>query len=138
MKHKTRRFLQWIAIKWLRLFAPKDDREPSAYEKECFHVCRALIDQEDSVLLMSPISGKRYIKSEDDQIFIIIEQNQITIVNHNYSYNIDIWGSALSRISNMFDIEVEKRRDAMETEIRSNVKHSLSNIYKNLTHAESK
>ena len=85
---------------------------------------------------MSPISGKRYIKSEDDQIFIIIEQNQITIVNHNYSYNIDIWGSALTRISNMFDIEVEKRRDAMESEIRSNVKHSLSNIYKNLTHAK--
>lgn len=134
MKHRAKRILQFIAIKWLRFFETREDREPSAYEKECFSVCKALIDQEDSVLLMSPISGKRYIKSEDDQIFIIIEQNQITIVNHNYSYNIDIWGSALNRISNMFDIEVEKRRDAMETEIRSNVKHSLSNIYKNLTH----
>lgn len=137
MKHKAKRLLQFIAIKWLRLFETKETREPSAYEKECFYVCKALINQADSVLLMSPISGKRYIKSEDDQIFIIIEENQITIVNHNYSYNIDLWGTALTRISNMFDIEVEKRRAAMETEIRSNVKHSLSNIYKNLTHAKS-
>jgi len=27
---------------------------------------------------------------------------------------------------------VEKRREQMETEIKANVKHSLSNIYKNL------
>jgi hypothetical protein len=137
MKHKARRLFQFIAIKWLRLFETKKTREPSDYEKECFYVCKALINQEDSVLLMSPISGKRYIKSEDDQIFIIIEENQITIVNHNYSYNIDLWGTVLTRISNVFDIEVEKRRASMETEIRSNVKHSLSNIYKNLTHAKS-
>ena len=108
MKHKARRLLQFIAIKWLRLFETKKTREPSDYEKECFYVCKALINQEDSVLLMSPISGKRYIKSEDDQIFIIIEENQITIVNHNYSYNIDLWGTVLTRISNVFDIEVEK------------------------------
>jgi hypothetical protein len=137
MNHQCKRLLQKIAIKWLRIFSSIEDREPSAYEKECFSVCKALIDQEDSVLLMSPLSGKRFIKSEDDQIFIIIEQNQITIVNHSYSYNIDIWGNGLARITNMFDIEVEKRRDSMEKEIRSNVKHSLSNIYKNLTHAKS-
>lgn len=136
MKHKARRIFQSLAIKWLRFFENKETREPSAYEKECIAVCKALINHEDSVLLISPISGKRYIKSEDDQIFIIIEDNQITIVNHNYSYNIDIWGNALDRISNMFDVEVEKRRDTMESEIRSNVKHSLSNIYKNLTHAK--
>jgi len=135
MKHKIRRILQLLAIKWLRIFAPRDTREPSAYEKECIAVCKALICQEDSVLLISPISGKRYIKSDDNQIFIIIQASQITIVNHNYSYNIDIWGKALSRIVNMFDLEVEKRRDAMETEIRSNVKHSLSNIHKTLTRA---
>ena len=137
MGHRSKRLFQRIAIKWLKLFSNMEDREPSAYEKECFSVCKALIDHKESVLLMSPISGKRYIKSEDDQIFIIIESHQITIVNHSYSYNIDIWGTALARITSMFDIEVERRRDAMETEIRANVKHSLSNIYKNLTHAKS-
>jgi hypothetical protein len=85
------------------------------------------------VLLLSPISGKRYIKSHDEQLFIIIESNLITIVNHQYSYNINIWGKPLETIIRMFDIEVEKRREAMEMEIRSNVKHSLANIFKNLS-----
>jgi hypothetical protein len=85
------------------------------------------------VLLLSPLSGKRYIKSHDEQLFIIIESSLITIVNHQYSYNINIWGKALDNIVRNFDIEVEKRREAMEMEIRSNVKHSLANIFKNLS-----
>lgn len=135
MKHKIRRSLQFLAIKWLRLLTPKDTREPSDYEKECIAVCKALISKADSILLISPISGKRYIKAEDSQLFVIIQLDQITIVNHTYSYNIIVWGKTQQLLVNIFDIEVEKRRDAMETEIRSNVKHSLSNIYKTLTSA---
>ena len=56
----------------------------------------------------------------------------MTIVNHQYSYNIDIAGKAYEKISQVFDSEVERRREKMEAEIRANVKHSLSNIYKSL------
>ncbi len=38
----------------------------------------------------------------------------------------------MERLTKMFDVEVEKRREAMENEIRSNVKHSLSNIFKTI------
>ena len=82
----------------------------------------------------SPISGKRYIESDDKQLFIIIEHDQITIVNHQYSYNINLWGKPMERLIKTFDIEIEKRREAMEIEIRSNVKHSLSNIFKTIRH----
>jgi hypothetical protein len=41
-------------------------------------------------------------------------------------------GKAYKKIAQVFDAEVEKRREDMEAEIRSNVKHSLSNIYKSL------
>lgn len=135
MIHKVRRTLQTLAIKSMRLLSSKtEEQEHSEYEKECIAIVKALILQEDSVLLMSPISNKRFIKSDESRLFIIIESHIITIVNHNYSYNIDVWGKALQRIVNMFDVEVEKRRTAMEMEIRSNVKHSLSNIYKTLMH----
>lgn len=135
MNHKIRRWMQSIAVKSMRLLASKTaEQEHSEYEKECIAIVKALILQEDSVLLMSPISNKRFIKSDDSQLFIIIENHMITIVNHNYSYNIDVWGKAMQRIISMFDVEVEKRRTAMEMEIRSNVKHSLSNIYKTLMH----
>jgi len=135
MKHKIKRVFQKIALKALRTASNKeDDRDHSEYEKECIAIVKALILQEDSVLLMSPISGKRFIKSDESQLFIIIESQTIVIVNHQYSYNINVWGKTLNRIVNMFDVEVEKRRTAMEMEIRSNVKHSLSNIYKTLMH----
>lgn len=134
MIHKTKRFVQKVALKTLKAAQTKSSQhEKLEYEKECIAVCKALIHKEDSVLLLSPISGKRYIKSHDEQLFIIIESNLITIVNHQYSYNINIWGKPLESIIRIFDIEVEKRREAMEMEIRSNVKHSLANIFKALS-----
>lgn len=137
MNHKIKRVIQLIALKALRTLNQKPkDQDHSEYEKECISIVKALILQEDSVLLMSPLSGKRFIKSDVNQLFIIIEDRTITIVNHQYSYNINVWGKTLERIVNMFDVEVEKRRTLMEMEIRSNVKHSLSNIYKTLMHEE--
>ena len=134
MMHKARRFVQKLALITLKAAKNKTTaQDKSEYERECISVCKALIHKEASVLLLSPISGKRYIKSHDEQLFIIIESNLITIVNHQYSYNINIWGKPLETIIRMFDIEVEKRREAMEMEIRSNVKHSLANIFKNLS-----
>lgn len=135
MKHKIKRLFQILALKIYRI----SNQQPipkNEYESECVAICKNLILKEHTSLLISPISGKRYIKSDDNQIFIIIEPKQLTIVNHQYSYNIDIWGKPFERISKIFDIEVEKRREKMELEIRSNVKHSLINIYNNLTHEQ--
>ena len=112
------------------------DKTKDNFNVESFAICKRLISKRETTLLISPISGKRYIKSDDNQLFIIIEGHQLTIVNHQYSYNIDIAGKAYERISQIFDAEVEKRREKMEAEIRSNVKHSLSNIYKNLLSEE--
>ena len=138
MNHKLKRFVQKVAVKSMRLLDhTQDDREhKSEYERDCISICKALINQEDTTLLMSPLSNKRFIRSADEQLFIIIEARTITIVNHQYSYTIDVWGKAHQHVIDMFDVEVEKRRNEMEMEIRSNVKHSLSNIYKTLTHAQ--
>lgn len=133
MKHKIRRFCQKIVLFIIKNSSPQYEREKIDYEKECISVCMALIHKKESVLLLSPISGKRFIKSDDNQIFIIIDRNQVTIVNHQYSYTINIWGKAMEKIIRLFDVETEKRREKMEAEIRSNVKHSLGIIYKNLT-----
>ena len=137
MKHVIKRLFQKLAIKVYSMANQNKNSIPkNEYETECVAICKNLISKRDTSLLISPISGKRYIKSDDNQIFIIIEPKQLTIVNHQYSYNIDIWGKPFERISKMFDIEVEKRREKMENEIRSNVKHSLTNIYKNLTYEQ--
>jgi hypothetical protein len=133
MMHKLNRFFQRVAIRATRMMNPDvEGRYNNDFNVEAFAICKRLISKRETTLLISPISGKRYIKSDDNQLFIIIEFHQMTIVNHQYSYNIDIAGKAHERIAQVFDAEVERRREQMEIEIRSNVKHSLSNIYKNL------
>ena len=131
-KHKFRRFLQSLSIKYYKMLTPKELKKRGEYDYECFAICHNLMEKESTSLLISPISKKRYIKSDETQIFIIIEPNQMTIVNHNYSYNIDIWGRPYEKLAHIFDHEVERRREKMEMEIKSNVKHSLTNIYQNL------
>jgi len=131
LKHKVKRFLQRIALKIIKV-SNKGDLTKSDYQYECLAICKNLMHKEKTKLLTSPISGKRYINSDDKQIYIIIDNRQITIVNHNYSYTIELTYNAFERLSKVFDNEVELRRQEMEKEIRSNVKHSLKNIYNNI------
>ena len=134
MKHKFIRLFQRVAIKTIRLMNPDISNGANKdYDVESFAICKRLISKDETTLLISPLSGKRYIKSDDNQLFIIITNHQMTIVNHQYSYNIDVAGKSYEKISQVFDAEVERRRELMESEIRSNVKHSLSNIYKSLS-----
>jgi hypothetical protein len=134
-KHKFRRAMQKVALKITRLLNHESSKQyHTEYDRESYAICNKLMHDSESILLMSPISGKRYIKNDKMQIFVILERSMITIVNHQYSYNIEVWGKPMHRIERLFDVEVEKRRQAMENEIRSNVKHSLSNIYKTLKH----
>ena len=133
--HKIKRFIQRVGIKIIKLTDPRRmEVDKMEYESESIAICRKLLNKPDTILLISPISGKRYIKSDENQLFIIIERQRLTIVNHQYSYNIDLSNKALDWVIGVFDNEVEKRRELMENEIRSNVKHSLSSIYNNLIH----
>ena len=133
MIHKFKRFTQRVGISLFRLIDPSKYQAPkNEYEVEALAICKRLASRESSTLLMSPISGKRYIRSKDNQIHVIIEGHLITIVNHSYSYVIPVEGKSHERLIRMFDMEVEGRRSVMEAEIRANIKHSLSNIYQKL------
>ena len=130
--HKFVRFFQRISLKLYKSMKVKDESPKSGYEYECVSICKSLIENQKTKLLISPISKKRYINSHDKQIFIIMDNGDLTIVNHMYSYTIELNYKSYERLAHMFGHEVEKRRQEMENEIRSNVKHSLSNIYQNI------
>jgi hypothetical protein len=130
MKHKIKRFFQKQGLKFYRLF--NSNLGIDEQSRSVVLICYKLINKEESILLMSPISQKRYIKNDSDGLFIIINDNQLTIVNSMCSYSILTQGRALKNILDKFDNEIEKRRQIMETEMRSNVKHSLIEIYKNI------
>jgi hypothetical protein len=106
--------------------------EKSEYERDCIAICKKLISKEDTVLLLTPISNKRYIRNEDLQIFVILEGHNVKVINHVYSYTVFLEQKPWENIVVAFDNEVEKRREEFEKEIMSNIKHSLQNILQNI------
>lgn len=125
--------MQRLAIKIERATNPERQLVQTENEVETFSICKRLIDRRDTKLLLSPISGKRYIHNVELQISIIIEKDSITLVNHVYSYVIPASNSKLyNRVVSIFDVEVERRRNELEQDIRKNIQHSLKSIYQNL------
>lgn len=128
--HKLRRAIQKTTIKFIRLSTPPVEK--SEYERDALNICRKLISKPETLLLLTPISNKRYIKNDDSGIFVILEGRSIKVINHVYSYVVFLEDKSWYKITGVFDDEVEKRRESFEHEITSNIRHSLQNIYKNI------
>lgn len=128
--HKLKRFVQKSTIKVIRLSTPT--QEKSEYERDAVNICTKLILKSDSTLLLTPISGKRYIKNDELGISVILEGRHIKVINHIYSYTVFLEDKSWEKVVKTFDYEVECRREIFEKEITENIKHSLQTIYKNI------
>jgi hypothetical protein len=102
-------------------------------EKISVEICKKLILDPDSELTFTPISGKRFIKNESKNMFVVIEHHTINLINHVYSYSIYLSSQTdYKEIIQSFDGILENKRQSLEDEIRSNIQHSLQTILKKL------
>lgn len=124
--HKFRRFVQRQTIKSIRYV--QTDYEKSVYENDSISICKKLINQPESTLLLTPRSGKRYIKSESSDVFIILDSHRIKIINHIYAYDVYVTDKSWTKLLDYYDTEVEKRREIFEKHITSNIQSSLKKI----------
>jgi adenine-specific DNA methylase len=131
--HFFKRKSQRLAIKMHRALNPSKNSKAIDFEAETIAISRSLIKRQDSELLISPISGKRFIKNLHSQIYFIIQDDNVEIINHTYSYHVKISLNGYQRLARAFDSEVESRRIVMENDIRSNIKHSLKSILETLS-----
>jgi hypothetical protein len=95
---------------------------------EVISICHKLIKNEDSKHLLCPITWKRYINNEKLEMYIIIKDKCVDVINHTYYYNVPICQKSYDKIKRIFDGHVEIRRQQMEADIFRNVKNSLKNI----------
>jgi hypothetical protein len=103
--------------------------QPKEEEMFCIEICKKLVPNENSKLTIAPVSNKRYIKNDEKDMFIVIYDRTISLINHVYSYNVFIESDKLyEEVIKLFDNELDKRRIELEDEIRSNIKHSLKSI----------
>jgi hypothetical protein len=109
-------------------------KQISDEEKFCYDICKKLINDPISKLTIAPVSNKRYIKNDESNMFIVISDNSIMLINHVYSYNIYCdYNENYIELIKMFDNEVEKKRLELENEIKSNIQHSLKKILESLS-----
>lgn len=130
-KHQFRRFLQRFAIDVHRKIYPSNYIR-SSHNKECYSICKKLIADPNSELIVSPLSSKKYIKCDDKKIFITLKGNMVSITNHIYNYVILIDTKTWEKIIEQFNKELESRCLKLESEIDVNIKKSLKNINTNL------
>jgi hypothetical protein len=77
-------------------------------------------------LLIAPISGTFYIKTDD--IFIVLDGNELRIVNGKYEYHISISLRSYEKLSGKLKRILESRRKKMEESMLSKTNRSLSEI----------
>lgn len=111
----------------------KDKFDPKAQitdeERFARQICDKMIIHPDSKLNFSPLTSKRIIKNETLNMYIVMENYTVHVINHVYSYSVYFQdSSAFKELIDSFDQVMEKRREVLETEIRSNIQHSFKKI----------
>lgn len=113
----------------------KFDINPPTPEDVLFaiEICEKVLQHPDSKLTLAPISGKRFIKNEVLDMFIVIEGRAVNIINHTYSYTIYVEeNDKYSHLVRSFDSTLENHRKVLEDEIKENIKFSLKRILNEL------
>jgi len=85
----------------------------------------------DSELLIAPISLTYYINVED--IFIILDDNRVRIINGKYEYHILIPIKTQEKLRDKFKNILESRRKKMEQSIISKTTRNLSQILQDIS-----
>ena len=127
MKHYLRRKIQKLSLKLFKLLRA-DVVFKNKYQMDAIKIFKSLLYNSDTLLLISPLSNKRYLKNDKKGLTIILDKNTVNIINHIYSYSVVLDDPNVTQIVNLFNQEVERRRNEFEREITSNIKHSLKTI----------
>ena len=128
--HTFKRISQRLSIKLIRALNP-NDKVPvdiTSSEKDAAVLFKKMLMRTDSELLISPISGKYFLKNDSKQILIILTDYEMMVINHVFGYTIKISNKTHRSLYQAFINEVEHRRADMEMAFRRNVKHSLQSI----------
>jgi len=103
---------------------------PSDKESKVIHIVRTLIQDETSVMMVAPISKKRYIRNERRKMFVIMEDVYMTLASSKsmYYYNLKVNERVSKMLEKVYDNVLENRRNIMEKEMVAGVTNNLDFI----------
>lgn len=132
MKHKLKRIIQKLGIYLVKNFYHVGRKNLTKTQIESSIVFIKLISDPKTDLLISPISNKYYLRNEDRKLLVVLDNMNISIINHIFGYDISIPAHLQERLKSIFNDEVENRRQKMEEEYRYNVRNNLQQVIKSL------
>jgi hypothetical protein len=130
-RHFLKRGIQKVYIDLKRKTTIPTEPKPPYY-LECVKICGKLLENKETILLIAPISSKRYMKNEKYGIYVIFHGKSIEVINHVYNYTVQVDEKTWDLLIREFDCELEERRIQFEGEINKNIKYSLKNILKTI------
>jgi len=107
----------------------KTHEELELHEKTAFKICVKLISDKDSDFMIAPMSQKRYIINEKLNLFVLLDWGRVEITNHVFHYDVKLSSRDNERITYLYDMETEKRRNKTEVMVKSNIKNTLDKVY---------
>jgi hypothetical protein len=96
-------------------------------------LCKKLAKMSDSILLMTPLTDKRFLKNERLKIYVIMDSNQVQIIDNIHSYSVTLRERAWQRLIHSYNLEIEERRHSLEADITANIRYSLKNLLDEIT-----
>lgn len=108
-------------------------------EQLAFDIFDISLNDDNNIKFLSPIYvNKKYILTKsyllDNNVdtFIILNPgaNKLTIVNHQYRYDISMPTKTCTIMDNMFNEKVDEEREIMENTILNNITQSLDIVLK--------
>lgn len=91
-------------------------------------IVKAAISDKFNTLMIAPLSGTRYIRMPDEDMFIILGSSNVVISNHKFYYDIDISTTLSDYLFERFNRVLEHQRNSMEKEMLGNIQAGLSDI----------
>lgn len=135
MENKVVGFIPRLLYKLFLTLKEKFDPKLPVPEEEKFtiQICEKLLGDPDSKLTFAPIANKRFIKNESKDMFVVIHEHTVNLINHVYSYSIYVTNTSdYEKLIQKFDNVLDNERLKLEDEIKLNIQHSLAQILKKL------
>lgn len=135
MENKVVGFIPKLLYKLFLTLKEKFDPKLPVPEEEKFtiQICEKLLEDPESKLTFAPIANKRFIKNESKDMFVVMHEHTVNLVNHVYSYSIYVTNNSdYEKLIQKFDNVLDNERLKLEDEIKLNIQHSLAQILKKL------
>lgn len=118
-------------FRYLRAKVKRDwERETKLNQRErhVLEIVKAALADKDNVQHVAPITGLKFIKMPEKDMFIILDGPKIIISDHKFYYDIQVSAWLQDRINRRFDKIMDHQRMLMEKELMLTVTNGLGRI----------